>query len=136
MERLGATPVEIGALEAGVGAASALLTDLYQLTMLRGYFAARMEETAVFEFYVRRMPADWNFLVAAGLEQLLSFLENFRFAPDELEWLQRTGEFTPEVVQNLGELRFTGDGHYSDRVILGGHHPAWCSLSPAPEAPR
>jgi Nicotinate phosphoribosyltransferase (NAPRTase) N-terminal domain len=48
---------------------SALLTDLYQLTMLQGYFHEQMEETAVFEFFVRRLPPCRNFLVAAGLEQ-------------------------------------------------------------------
>ena len=49
--------------------ASALLTDLYQLTMLQGYFDQGMEETAVFEFFVRKLPTQRNFLIAAGLEQ-------------------------------------------------------------------
>ena len=53
---------------------SALLTDLYQLTMMQGYFDHGMEETAVFEFFVRKLPAKRNFLVAAGLEQALAFL--------------------------------------------------------------
>ena len=47
---------------------SPLLTDLYQLTMLQGYFDQSMEETAVFEFFVRKLPKGRNFLVAAGLE--------------------------------------------------------------------
>ena len=54
---------------------SALLVDLYQLTMLRAYQAHGMHETAVFELFVRRMPEQRNFLVAAGLEQALDFLE-------------------------------------------------------------
>ncbi|HEY7714678.1 MAG TPA: nicotinate phosphoribosyltransferase, partial [Candidatus Binatia bacterium] len=52
---------------------NALLTDLYQLTMLQGYFDQRMEETATFEFFVRKMPVKRNFLVAAGLEQVLDY---------------------------------------------------------------
>ena len=62
---------------------SALLTDLYQLTMLQGYFDQRMKETAVFEFFVRKLPRTRNFLLAAGLEQALAFLETVRFTPAE-----------------------------------------------------
>ena len=47
---------------------SALLTDLYQLTMLQGYVDRGMTETAVFEFFVRRLPEERNYLIAAGLE--------------------------------------------------------------------
>jgi nicotinic acid phosphoribosyltransferase len=71
------------------GSSSVLLTDLYQLTMLQGYFDQGMEESAVFEFFVRKLPPQRNFLVAAGLEQALSFLENLRFTPEELEWVAR-----------------------------------------------
>ncbi|MGB7551868.1 MAG: nicotinate phosphoribosyltransferase, partial [Chromatiaceae bacterium] len=52
----------------------ALLTDLYQLTMLQAYFDQGMADTAVFEFFVRKLPAGRNFLVAAGLEQALDYL--------------------------------------------------------------
>jgi hypothetical protein len=51
--------------------ASLLLTDLYQLSMLHSYFRRGMEETAVFEFSVRSLPATRGFLVAAGLEQVV-----------------------------------------------------------------
>ena len=69
-------------LSAANAQSSALLTDLYQLTMLQGYFDQGMDETAVFEFFVRKLPSTRNFLLAAGLEQTLSFLENVQFAPD------------------------------------------------------
>ncbi|HSQ11378.1 MAG TPA: hypothetical protein VLM90_00085, partial [Candidatus Deferrimicrobium sp.] len=90
---------------------SALLTDLYQLTMLQGYFDRRMEETAVFEFFVRKLPAQRNFLIAAGLEQALGFLENLRFTAEELNWLSNHGAFRPAFVNYLDRLRFTGDVH-------------------------
>jgi len=67
--------------------ASALLTDLYQLTMLKSYFERGMNEVAVFEFFVRKLPATRNFFLAAGLEQVLEFLENLRFTEDDLGWL-------------------------------------------------
>ncbi|HSL71036.1 MAG TPA: nicotinate phosphoribosyltransferase [Longimicrobiales bacterium] len=88
---------------------SALLTDLYQLTMLAAYFERGMEETAVFEFFVRRLPEQRNFLVAAGLEQLVEYLQSLRFAPAELEWLDSTRLFGSEFLQRLETLRFQGD---------------------------
>ena len=90
---------------------SALLTDLYQLTMLQGYFDQRMEETAVFEFFVRKLPAQRNFLIAAGLEQALSFLEDVHLTSAELEWIARHGAFRPDFVRYLEKLRFTGTVH-------------------------
>jgi hypothetical protein len=60
---------------------SVLLTDLYQLTMLQTYHAEQMRETAVFELFVRRLPPERNFLIAAGLEQALDYLENLCLPP-------------------------------------------------------
>jgi nicotinate phosphoribosyltransferase len=90
---------------------SALLTDLYQLTMLQGYYEQGMEETAVFEFFVRKLPAQRNFLVAAGLEQALTFLENVRLTAEELDWLAKQPGFRPAFVRHLEKLHFTGDVH-------------------------
>ena len=89
----------------------ALLTDLYQLTMLQGYFDERMEETAVFEFFVRKLPPKRNFLIAAGLEQALTFLETVRFTPEELEWIASHGAFRPNFLRYLENFRFEGDVH-------------------------
>ena len=90
-------------------AASPLLTDLYQLNMLEAYLAGGLEETAVFEFYVRRLPARRGFLLAAGLEQALDFLETARFSAAELDWLSASGRFTPRLLDRLAAFRFTGD---------------------------
>lgn len=88
---------------------SLLLTDLYQLTMLQGYFDQGMHETAVFEFFVRKMPAQRNFLIAAGLAQVLDYLETACFSPDELDWLKGCGRFRNDFVESLSSWRFTGD---------------------------
>ena len=58
---------------------SALLTDLYQLTMLQAYWQHRMDDSAVFELFVRTLPPDRAFPVATGLEQALDFIEQARF---------------------------------------------------------
>ena len=87
---------------------SALLTDLYQLTMLQAYFDRGMNDTAVFEFFVRKLPENRNFLLAAGLEQVLSYLEALRFTDAEIAWLEHCGRFHPEFIASLADLRFTG----------------------------
>jgi nicotinate phosphoribosyltransferase len=89
--------------------ASALLTDLYQLTMVQTYLEQRMEEPAVFEFFVRKLPPHRNFLLAAGLDQVLAFLSELRVTSEELAWLEQTGRFSPSLLRYLETLRFTGD---------------------------
>ncbi|WP_324780962.1 nicotinate phosphoribosyltransferase [Thiobacillus sedimenti] len=94
-----------------IPATSALLTDLYQLTMLQGYHDAGMADTAVFEFFVRRLRPVRGFLLAAGLEQALDYLEQVRFTAQELEWLASTRRFSAAFLASLETLRFTGDVH-------------------------
>ncbi len=88
---------------------SALSTDLYQLTMLQCYHLAGMREVAVFDLFVRRLPRDRNFLVAAGLEQVLDLLESLRFTPEELAWLAECGHLRSDFVEHLAQWRFMGD---------------------------
>lgn len=68
-----------------------------------------MNATAVFEFFVRGLPERRNFLVAAGLEQALDFLEGLRFTAEEIDWLRQCGRFDAGFVDSLRDLRFTGD---------------------------
>src|SRR5450759_4817449 len=68
-------------------AISVLLTDLYELTMLQAYFEQRMNGRAVFELFVRKLPPHRNFLVAAGLAQVLDYLVELRLDADDLAWL-------------------------------------------------
>ncbi len=92
---------------------SALNTDLYQLTMAAGYFAAgKTRERGTFELSVRRLPRTRNFLVAAGLQQAVEFLLNIEFHPDEIDYLRSLSQFKnspPEFFEFLAALRFTGD---------------------------
>jgi len=88
---------------------SPLLADLYQFTMLQSYLEGGMEETAVFELFVRKLPPGRSFMVAAGLEQVIEFLENLKFSPEELDWLAT--RFPPHVITYLEQFRFDGDVH-------------------------
>jgi len=115
--------------------ASALLTDLYQLTMLQGYFDQGMEETAVFEFFVRKLPAQRNFLIAAGLEQALTFLEKVKFSSEELEYVSSHGAFRPAFVRYLEGLRFTGAVHaMAEGTIVFPNEPILRITAPIAEA--
>lgn len=112
-----------------------LLTDLYQLTMLHGYFEYGMEETAVFEFFVRDLPPERNFLVAAGLKQALTFLENAAFTGRELGWLRETGRFSDDFVEYLGGLRFTGDVYaMPEGTVFFPNEPILRVSAPIPQA--
>ena len=91
----------------------ALSTDLYELTMAAGYHAAGGMPRASFELFVRALPPSRGFLVAAGLEQALEYLESWRFTPEEVAYL-RTVPALAEVApgffdEYLPGLRFTGD---------------------------
>jgi nicotinate phosphoribosyltransferase len=91
----------------------ALLTDLYELTMMAGYFTAGFMPPATFELYVRELPPNRSFLIAAGLEQALEYLENLRFTGADVEHLRTVpalrrvrSEFFDEY---LPRFRFTGE---------------------------
>jgi len=86
-----------------------LLTDLYELTMLEGYFAEGMNGVAAFELFVRKLPEHRNFLVAAGLEQAVEYLTTLRFTSQDREWLIQSGRFSRSFVESLETLGFTGD---------------------------
>ncbi|MGZ5876631.1 MAG: nicotinate phosphoribosyltransferase [Bradyrhizobium sp.] len=116
-------------------ATSPLLTDLYQLNMLQAYLDHGQTDTAVFEFFVRRLPARRGFLMAAGLEQALDFLENLQFSKEEIKWLQQNYRFTDGFLDYLARLRFTGDvDAMPEGTIFFANEPIIRVIAPLPEA--
>ena len=114
---------------------NALLTDLYQLTMLHAYFRGGMGATAVFEFFVRRLPSGRGFLLAAGLEQVLDYLEGLRFTEEELGWLVESGRFDASFVDHLAALRFTGDvDAMPEGMVFFAEEPVMRITAPLPQA--
>jgi nicotinate phosphoribosyltransferase len=94
------------------GHLSGLLTDLYELTMTAGYVEKHLEANATFELFVRHLPHQRNYLVAAGLEQALGFLENVHFAEDDIAYLRGLALFRKldsAFFEFLAAFRFTGD---------------------------
>jgi nicotinate phosphoribosyltransferase len=87
----------------------ALLTDLYELNMAASYLRRGMVGPATFSLFVRRLPPNRGFLVNAGLQDCLDFLERFRFDEDELAYLGDTLGFDRAALEAFRGLRFTGD---------------------------
>lgn len=114
---------------------TALLTDLYQLTMMQAYLDRGMDEPAVFELFVRKLPAQRNFLVAAGLEQALDFLESLAFTEPEIDWLARQGGFSAGLLERLRAFRFTGDvDALPEGTVFFADEPVLRVTAPLPQA--
>ena len=88
--------------------AHGLVTDLYQLTMLQAYLEHGMHAPATFELFTRRLPPNRNFLIAAGLDAALDYLEQLRFADADIEYLESLGSFSAEFLDYLRGFRFSG----------------------------
>jgi len=114
---------------------SPLLTDLYQLNMMQAYLDHGDTGTAVFEFFMRKLPARRGFLLTAGLEQALDFLETLRFSPEDLAWLRESGRFGTGMVDYLAALRFTGDVHaMPEGTVFFADEPILRVTAPLPVA--
>jgi len=83
----------------------ALFTDFYELTMAQVYFRRRMAGTAYFEVFVRRLPEHWGFFIMAGLNEVESYLREFRFSDNDLAYLRSTGTFDDDFLAYLSSFR-------------------------------
>lgn len=112
----------------------ALTTDRYELTMAASYLSRGMTESATFSLFVRDLPPDRGFLVAAGLDDVLAVLEDFAFDHDDLAWLAGQG-FDRAALDDFATVRFTGDvwaipeGH-----VVVPNEPLLEVTAPLPEA--
>ncbi len=114
--------------------ATPLLTDLYQLTMLQGYFLNNMHAPAAFELFTRKFRKR-NFLIAAGLDQVLTFLESLTFSSDEIDYLQKTGLFRDDFLDWLRELRFEGTVYaMPEGTVFFPNEPVLRVEAPMPQA--
>jgi nicotinate phosphoribosyltransferase len=87
-----------------------MLTDLYQLTMMQGYFVnGYYNKEAVFDVFFRSLPFNGGYAIAAGLEQIIEFIENLRFSEEDLAYLKSLNLFRDEFIDELRNFRFSGD---------------------------
>lgn len=87
-----------------------LLTDLYELTMMQGYFKNKdQNETVIFDAFYRNNPNDGGYAIAAGLEQVIDYIKNLRFDEEDISYLAGLGMFDADFLDYLRHFRFTGD---------------------------
>src|SRR5664279_4262674 len=116
-----------------------LLTDLYELTMAAGYFdSGKAAEKATFEFTIRRLPANRNYLVVAGIYEVVDYLLNLNFGADEIAYLRELPQFaqvSPAFFEYLRDFRFTGDLFaVPEGTVLFAGEPALTIRAPIIEA--
>jgi len=88
----------------------AMLCDFYEFTMCNGYFQNGFyEETVYFDMFFRNVPDGGGFAIAAGLSQLIDYIEDLHFEKDDIEFLRSKGIFNEEFLKYLSTFRFTGD---------------------------
>lgn len=86
-----------------------MLTDLYQLTMNAAYDDNKKNGTATFDLFVRKLPKDWGFFVAGGIEDAIDYATNITFTEEDLAYLREQGLFKEDFLEQLREFRFTGN---------------------------
>jgi nicotinate phosphoribosyltransferase len=114
---------------------SALFTDLYELTMAQAYHTERMDQLAVFELVFRELPKNRNYIVAAGLNDVLDFLANFQFTMSDLDYLRGRAELSEEFLERLGSLRFSGEVYaLPEGTVVFPNEPLLQVIAPIGEA--
>lgn len=86
-----------------------LLTDLYELTMMQGYFKSQSNQTVVFDLFYRRNPSNGGYAIAAGLEQAIAYIKELRFEEEDIAYLAGLHIFDKDFLDYLSTFRFTGD---------------------------
>lgn len=87
-----------------------MLMDYYELTMSNGYFEKGFKDKmVVFDMFYRKNPDNGGFVVSAGLEQLIEYIENMHFSKEDIEFLRSKGEFSEGFLQYLADFKFTGN---------------------------
>ena len=87
-----------------------LLTDLYELTMMQGYFKNKdQNETVIFDAFYRTNPCNGGYAICAGLEQLIAYIKELHFSPQDIDYLNSLGIFDDDFLNYLSNFKFSGD---------------------------
>lgn len=86
-----------------------LLTDLYELTMMQGYFKSNNHKRVIFDIFFRKNPFQGGYAIMCGLAQLIEYVENLNFTQDDISYLKSTGQFDDDFLESLKDFKFTGD---------------------------
>lgn len=112
-----------------------LLTDLYQLTMMQGYFKANNKNTAIFDAFYRKNPCNGGYAIFAGLEQVIDYIENLHFDEDDINYLRGLGIFDEDFLEYLSNFHFTGDIYaFPEGTVMFPREPMIKVVAPIMEA--
>ena len=85
-----------------------LLTDLYEITMMQGYFKSQNQDVVVFDAFYRENPCGGGYAIACGLEQVIDYIKNLQFSADDIRYLQSLNMFDEDFLKYLSTFRFSG----------------------------
>lgn len=86
-----------------------LLTDFYELTMMQGYFKNNANDTVIFDAFYRSNPSGSGYSITAGLDQVIDYIKNLRFTPEDIAYLKSLRLFDADFLEYLSTFRFSGD---------------------------
>ena len=112
-----------------------LLTDLYETTMMQGYFEADNHDIAVFDMFYRENPSGGSYAIAAGLDQVIEYIKNLQFTTDDIRYLQSLGMFREDFLKYLSTFRFSGTIYaIPEGSVIFPHEPVIKVIAPIMEA--
>lgn len=112
-----------------------LLTDLYELTMMQGYFKNPTDQVVVFDAFYRKNPCDGGYAIAAGLDQIIEYVRHLHFAPDDIDYLRSLNIFDTDFLEYLRGFHFTGDIYaVPEGTVVFPREPLLKVIAPVMEA--
>jgi len=112
-----------------------LLTDLYELTMMQGYFKNPTDQVVVFDAFYRKNPCDGGYAIMAGLEQVIEYIRDLHFTPDDIEYLKSLDIFEWDFLEYLRGFHFTGDVYaIPEGTVMFPREPFLKVIAPVMEA--
>ena len=113
-----------------------LMTDLYELTMMQGYFRHKdQNETVIFDAFYRKNPCDGGYAISAGLEQVIQYIKELRFDQEDIDYLASLGIFQEDFLEYLKTFRFSGDIYaIPEGTVMFPREPVIKVIAPIMEA--
>lgn len=112
-----------------------LLTDLYELTMMQGYFKNPTDQVVVFDAFYRKNPCEGGYAIAAGLDQIIEYVRHLHFAPDDIDYLRSLNIFDTDFLEYLRGFHFTGDIYaVPEGTVVFPREPLLKVIAPVMEA--
>lgn len=112
-----------------------LLTDLYELTMMQGYFENQSSETVIFDAFYRQNPCGNGYAIVAGLDQVIDYIKNLHFSEEDISYLRSLGIFHDAFLEYLQNFRFTGDIYaIPEGSVVFPHEPLLKVIAPIMQA--